>query len=43
MGHPKNLSRRSLNRFERMLEARGLERFENVASAARLIRRGDLA
>jgi hypothetical protein len=43
MGHPKNLSRRSLNRFEGMLESRGLERFENVRSAARLIRGGDLA
>lgn len=42
MGHPKNLSRRSLSLFETLLETYRLNRFEHVASAARLIRSGGL-
>lgn len=38
MGHPKNLSRRSLEMFENTLRARGIERFETVAGAARRLR-----
>ncbi len=42
MGHPKNLSLKSLAMLEKLVEERGLQRFENVASAARLIRAGEL-
>ena len=42
MGHPKNLSLESLSMLEKLIEERGLQRFEHVASAARLIRAGDL-
>ncbi len=42
MGHPKNLSMKSLSVLENMVESRGLGRFESIASAARLIRAGDL-
>jgi hypothetical protein len=40
MGHPKNLSRRSLELFEQTIRARGITRFETVADAARRIRAG---
>jgi hypothetical protein len=42
MGHPKNLSLKSLKCLEKMLQSRGVERFENVATAAKLIRAGQL-
>ena len=42
MGHPKNLSLKSLSALEKIIEGRGLRRFESVASAARLIRAGEL-
>jgi hypothetical protein len=43
MGHPKNLSLKSLLFLENMLESRKVGRFESVAGAAKLIRAGELS
>ncbi|MGH8168386.1 MAG: hypothetical protein ACREQ1_14180 [Woeseiaceae bacterium] len=40
MGHPKNLSRNSLELMEKTLTAEGVSKFASVATAARLIRAG---
>jgi hypothetical protein len=42
MGHPKNISLKSLICLEKVLQSRGVERFESVATAAKLIRAGRL-
>jgi hypothetical protein len=42
MGHPKNLSNKALILLEQMLRSRGVKHFENVATAAQLIRGGQL-
>jgi hypothetical protein len=42
MGHPKNLSSNSLLFLEKMLESKGVNRFETVATAAARIRAGQL-
>ena len=43
MGHPKNLSPKSLLFLENMLESKSVKRFENIATAAQLIRAGELS
>jgi hypothetical protein len=43
MGHPKNLSLKSLLFLENMLLSRKVGRFESVAGAAKLIRAGELS
>lgn len=43
MGHPKNLSVKSLLLLDKALKSQGVVQFANVAGAARLIRAGELA